>query len=517
MQDKAETPIWMRGNYEPVREEATAFDLPVEGSIPPELCGLYARNGANPREGETAHWFLGDGMVHGVSIRNGKAEWYRNRWVRTPCFYGQKLTPETALDIRCSVANTTVISHAKRILTLAENALPMEINRELDTVGFHDFGGALKTPFTAHPKICPLTGELHFFGYRVVPPFLTYHVADAEGILLRSLDVPVKGPTMMHDFALTSGHVIFMELPVVFDIQRALNASIPFTWSDTYGARLGILPRGAAIEELRWVEVEPCYVYHVANAFETADGTITVEVARYQSAWRPDGKRSGARLTRWRIPPGTSKAEEVQLDHQKIEFPRIDDRNTGRPQRIVYALANNRDLENGSFGGLLRYDLKSGETQYHDFGESRTPSEFAMAPAPGAGEDEGWLIGFVYDRTRDASDLVILMRSASAPGLLLAFSFQGASLKVSTAPGFQRQHCRLSGFPVSQRRIWLATVENGVHELHRNFGDVTPTITKLDLPPHGLASCRMESALLAICRSSGGRSRTLCSERSSAT
>jgi carotenoid cleavage dioxygenase-like enzyme len=97
---------------------------------------------------------------------------------------------------------------------------------------------------------------------------------------------------MMHDFALTSGHVIFMELPVVFDIQRALNASIPFTWSDTYGARLGILPRGAAIEELRWVEVEPCYVYHVANAFETADGTITVEVARYQSAWRPDGKRS---------------------------------------------------------------------------------------------------------------------------------------------------------------------------------------------------------------------------------
>ena len=192
MQDKAETPLWMRGNYAPVREEATAFDLPVEGSIPPELCGLYARNVANPGEGTTAHWFLGDGMVHGVSIGNGKAEWYRNRWVRTPCFFGQKLTPETALDIRCTVANTSVIIHAKRILTLAENALPVEISRELDTVGFHDFGGALKTPFTAHPKICPLTGELHFFGYRVVPPFLTYHVADAAGTLLRSLEIPVN-------------------------------------------------------------------------------------------------------------------------------------------------------------------------------------------------------------------------------------------------------------------------------------------------------------------------------------
>ena len=93
-----------------MREEATAFDLSVEGSIPPELCGLYARNVANPGEGTTAHWFLGDGMVHGVSIRNGKAEWYRNRWVRTPCFFGQKLTPETALYIRCIVANTSVTS-----------------------------------------------------------------------------------------------------------------------------------------------------------------------------------------------------------------------------------------------------------------------------------------------------------------------------------------------------------------------------------------------------------------------
>jgi carotenoid cleavage dioxygenase len=409
MQDSAaETPTWMKGNYAPVREETTVFELPVKGAIPPELRGLYARNGANPREGVTGHWFLGDGMVHGVSIRDGKAEWYRNRWVRTPCFSGQRLTVENALDIRCTVANTSVIMHANRILTLAENALPMEITRGFETVGFYDFGGALKTPFTAHPKICPLTGELHFFGYRVVPPFLTYHVADAEGKLLRSLEVPVKGPTMMHDFALTSGHVIFMELPVVFDFQRALNASIPFAWSETYGARLGVLPRGRGLEALRWVEVEPCYVYHVANAFETADGTIALDVARYESAWRADGKRTSARLRRWRIPPGASKADEAQLDDQKIEFPRIDDRYTGRPHTVVYALANNRDLESGSFGGLLRYDLKSGETAYHDFGEGRTPSEFAFAPAPGAqGEDEGWLIGFVYDWARDASDLVI--------------------------------------------------------------------------------------------------------------
>ena len=127
----SETPAWMKGNYAPVYEESTAFELSVKGSIPPELSGLYVRNGSNPKEGSPGHWFLGDGMVHGVSIKNGKAEWYRNRWVRTPCFFGKKLTPETALDIRLSVANTSVVAHAKRIFALVENALPMEISRKL--------------------------------------------------------------------------------------------------------------------------------------------------------------------------------------------------------------------------------------------------------------------------------------------------------------------------------------------------------------------------------------------------
>ena len=108
------------------------------------------------------------------------------------------------------------------------------------------------------------------------------------------------------------------------------------------------------------------------------------------------------------------------------------------------------------------------------------------------------------------------MRSASAPGLVLAFNFQGASLKVSTAPGFQRRHCKLSGFPVSQRCIWLETVENGVHELHRNVGDVTPTITKLDLA--GASACLLPDGKRAVgdLQIVGG-SRTLCSERSTAT
>lgn len=410
MEATTEKPFWEQGNLAPVFEEVTAFDLTVEGAIPPELNGLYARNGANPREGHAGHWFMGDGMLHGVSLKDGKAEWYRNRWVRTPRFNGAPPRPGIP-DIRASTANTNVIAHAGKIMALVENALPMMMTRDLDTVGFHDYGGKLDTPFTAHPKICPTTGEMHFFGYGFMPPLLTYHAVDASGALMRSIPIPTKAPTMMHDFAMTSGHVIFMDLPVVFDMQAAQRGTMPFAWSDSYGARLGILKRGAGIESLRWVEIDPCYVFHVANAFEEADGTIVIDVAWYNELWRGGPSATTfdkATLKRWRIPPGATKAQEQLLDDKTIEFPRVNESLTGSRHNIVYSVDTGSDLASGRYTSVRKYDLKSGNDTVHDFGTG-VPSEFVhIAPEGGTGEDDGWLMGFVYDRARNASDLVIL-------------------------------------------------------------------------------------------------------------
>ncbi|MGL5166363.1 MAG: carotenoid oxygenase family protein [Afipia sp.] len=411
VETKTDTPFWERGNLAPVHEEVTAFDLPVEGAIPPELNGLYARNGANPREGHSGHWFLGDGMLHGVSLRDGKAEWYRNRWVRTPRFNGAPRRPGVP-DIRSGVANTNVMAHAGKIMALVESALPVVMSRELDTVGSYDYDGKLDTPFTAHPKICPTTGELHFFGYGFQPPFLTYHAVDAAGTLIRSIPIPVRAPTMVHDFAMTSGHIVFMDLPVVFDMAAAQRGTMPFAWSETYGARLGILPRGAGIESLRWVEIDPCYVFHVANAFEEADGTIVIDVAWYNELWRggPSAKTfDKAALRRWRIPPGATKAQEQFLDDRSIEFPRINDDRAGLSHDIVYTVdAGGDNLATSSYGSIRKYDLKTGRSTEHSF-DNGMASEFVHVPGEGGkGEDDGWLIGFVYDRARDASDLMIL-------------------------------------------------------------------------------------------------------------
>ena len=76
---------YLEGNFAPVTNVVVALDLPVTGTIPAALEGRYLRNGPNPIgpvDLRTHHWFIGTGMVHGVRLRDGRAEWYRNRFVR---------------------------------------------------------------------------------------------------------------------------------------------------------------------------------------------------------------------------------------------------------------------------------------------------------------------------------------------------------------------------------------------------------------------------------------------------
>ena len=153
-----ELPFHLSGNFAPILEELTEFDLDVTGAIPPELCGTFLRNGSNPKSGWSDHWFLGNGMVHGVRLENGKAVWYRNRYVKTPLLEDPdvpRIGPDGTMDRERSCANTHVISHGGKILALEEGSFPFELSPELETIGSHDYDGKLNTAMTAHPRICP--------------------------------------------------------------------------------------------------------------------------------------------------------------------------------------------------------------------------------------------------------------------------------------------------------------------------------------------------------------------------
>jgi carotenoid cleavage dioxygenase-like enzyme len=404
-------PFFLRGNYAPIDEERTATDLRVEGALPGALSGTYLRNGPNPKGWTPPHWFFGDGMLHGIAIEDGRALWYRNRWIRTRQLaeHVRAVGPDGQRDITAGPGNTNVITHAGRTLAVAETALPWEIGAELETLGNYDFGGRLKTGMTAHPKICPVTGELHFFDYNWFPPYVTYHCANAAGDLVRSVPIEVTGPTMMHDFAITEHHVLIMDLPVVFDFQRAMRGQMPYRWDDEYPSRVGVIKRGDESGAMQWFDVKPCYVFHPVNAYETDDGRIVLEVARYPELWREGSARFDlASLHRWEFDLATGRASETALDDRPIEFPRIDDRLCGSRHRYGYAVRNLSSTTDEATS-IVKYDLSNGTSVEHDFGPGRYPGEAVFAADPSSREeDAGWLLTYVYDAPSNTSEFVVL-------------------------------------------------------------------------------------------------------------
>ncbi|MCX6462457.1 MAG: carotenoid oxygenase family protein [Pseudonocardiales bacterium] len=412
-------PLHQAGHLAPVPDEISAVDLPVEGALPPELVGRYLRNGPNPLPGETTpHWFIGHGMLHGVRLRGGRAEWYRNRWVRTRALAGESMIGPEGIDHGVGVANTHIVAHAGKIMALVESSFPHVVTPDLETVGVCDFDGRLTTAMTAHPKTDPVTGELHFFGYGFVPPFLTYHRLSAAGELVTSAEIAVPGPTMVHDFAITDRHAVFLDLPMVFSFDR-LEHGMPFAWDDAYGARIGVMPLDRP-GEVRWFDVEPNYVFHVGNAHTDAAGRVVLDAARYAAAdavamWDgigtdPAGIASGAaatgyaRLHRWTLDPATGTVTETALHDRGIEFPTVDDALVGRAARYRYAVA-----DTGGSAAVVKMDV-DGALTAHDLGPDTVAGEAVFVPSARAGraEDDGWLLTITTRRDGSASRLLVL-------------------------------------------------------------------------------------------------------------
>lgn len=412
------------GFLTPVPDEIDARELPVTGTLPPELDGRFLRNGPNPRPGEVAgHPFLGQGMVHGVRLHSGRADWYRNRWVRTAAVGGKgAVRPDGTRDLTAVSANTHVIDHAGRILALVESGLPHELTPDLDTVGPVDFEGRLRTAMTAHPKPDPLTGELHLFGYGTEPPYVTYHRLDAAGDLTLSRAVAVPGPTMMHDFAITTRYVVWLDLPLTYR-PELVGRTVPYQWDDNHGARIGIMAKDDPDARVRWFDVDPCYVFHVGGAYEDDAGRIVIDGVRYPPAaiaasWgrigsptsaAPSGAAPG--LYRWTLDPARGRVDEYPLDESGGEFPTLDEPRTGRPSRYRYLATSSSEP-----GAITKHDLTGGAVVRHDLGDDVVAGEAVFVPATDTGsrrEDDGWLLTIATRRDGTASRLLVL--DAAAP------------------------------------------------------------------------------------------------------
>jgi len=405
---------YLSDNFAPVTEEVTETDLPVIGELPRDLTGRYLRNGPNPIgeiDRSTHHWFTGAGMVHGVRLDGGRAAWYRNRWVRS-----LEVVEALAEDVGDreleSANNTHVIGHAGRTWAIVESGPPpVELGYELDTIGANRLFGTLADgAFSAHPKLDPDTGDLHAIAYKW-PDFedhVQYVHVGRDGRVKKTVDVPVPGMVMVHDTSLTANYMVIYDLPVTVNLELVERGmSFPFAWNRDYAPRLGLLPRAGG--DVIWCDVKPCFVFHPLNAYEDEAGNVVLDVCRYERMFDLDAQGpfgdDVAALYRWTVNPQTRTVSEVCVEERGLEFPRCHPSLNGRPYRYGYTVATTGE----AFPAIYKHDLVTGRTLAHELGAGRHGAEPYFVPRMGArGEDDGYLLSYVFDESRGASELLIV-------------------------------------------------------------------------------------------------------------
>ncbi|MDE2435848.1 MAG: carotenoid oxygenase family protein [Sphingomonadales bacterium] len=417
MTDTGEHPF-LAGVHAPVTEELTITDLAVTGTIPAQLSGRYVRIGPNPFKPDPRghHWFIGDGMVHGVRLSGGRAEWYRNRYIRSNNLEAEG-GPTAAPGPRRregDTVNTNVVRIGGQITAIVEaGSNPAVLDDNLETVAYTDFGGTLTAPFTAHPHEDPLTGELHAITYDGTDSNTVWHVVlSPEGKVVRQVAIPVEHGPSIHECTVTRNHVLIFDLPVTFSMKALIGGQkFPYAWNPDHKARVGLLPRNGGADDVIWCDVDPCYVFHVANSYEDEAGRIIVDAAVYETMFAdgpegPNGKALG--LERWTIDPAARRVSRATVDPSGQEFPRPDERFFGQDYRYAWAIGVGGDALLG-VQPLYRHDLKTGERQVCDFGPGRVPGEFVFVPRDAdAPEGDGWVMGYVIDMGNQTTDLVIL-------------------------------------------------------------------------------------------------------------
>ncbi|MFT4614110.1 MAG: carotenoid cleavage dioxygenase-like enzyme [Bacteroidia bacterium] len=417
--------FWQNGNFRPVDEEVTETELKVEGSIPPELSGLYVRNGTNSSTGIADHFFGGDGMMHGVRLENGQAKWYRNRYVDTPV-YRKEAGGFGAPKPENTTSAVSLLYHGGELMALGEFGYPYLVNPDdLSTKGAFNYDGKLPGNMTAHPRIDPVTGELLFFGYNVMEPYMTYMRADANGKMLQVEPITMSGPTMVHDFAVTDNYVVFMEMQVVFSWFDAIRGSgLPFKWDDNAPCRFGVMPRTGTDADVKWFDVPSCFVFHIMNSFDRGDEVI-VDAARYDNLWVKNSHDffHPARLSRFSMNMKTGKASVERIHEHAMEFPQVNRNYWTKDYRYGYSLAvdevnDSPERIEQSETGIRKYDVVSGEVDNWLPGKDLTPGEPLFIPAKetGGGEDEGYIASYVYDKNSGTSAFCLFDATAVAAG-----------------------------------------------------------------------------------------------------
>ena len=428
----------------------------VEGEIPAELEGTVFRNGPGLTDVNgyrLKHPFDGDGMINSIAFKGGKA-FYRNKFVETEGYIAEQKSgkPEyrgvfgtqkpggwiaNAFDLKLkNIANTHVVYWGGKLLALWEAAEPHRLDPQtLETIGIDYLDGLLKKgdAFAAHPKFdLDYEGEQRMVNFGVktgLSSTVSLYEFAHDGQLARQHRHSIPGFAFLHDFAITPNYCIFVQNPVGFNplpfVFGFKGAAECIQFDSKQPTKIVLIPRDGE-GEVRFLDTDPCFVFHHANAFEQGDQIILDSVC-YDSFPSIDDAEDyssvdfdhvpASQLWRFTIDLTTESVDVEKTIERPCEFPAINSKRVGKDYRYLFIGATDGQTKNAPLQALIKRDMTTGEEQLWSAAPRGFGGEPLFVSRPGSeAEDDGWVLLWIYNAAGDRTELTIFNAQDITPG-----------------------------------------------------------------------------------------------------
>jgi carotenoid cleavage dioxygenase-like enzyme len=435
----------------PLKAALDSGPLRVEGRWPQALQGSFFRVGPARRElgGQTMnHWFDGDGMVQAFRFRDGQVS-HQGTLLSTPKLKTEEAAgrllysgfAQTLPDARPSNGsdnlnpaniNLLALPGSGELFALWEAGSALKVDpKTLEARGFKAWSADTQgAPFSAHPRTAP-DGTVWSFGYVPGSGQLLIYEIDPRGQLRRRHVMPAPQADMVHDFAITEHHLVFLLQPLVFEGHPGTGDLLSkYRWDAR--APLVVLLVDKADFKVKRFELAATGVFHIANAWEES-GTVQVrfvaqddilgnmrqmQVDRPHTAGEP---RHQTHWTRISLDPASGRARMHATGIDAVEFPRVHPHRNGLPTQFTTVLQRSRAMDMRVEGYDTVLGLRNERLQRHTYGDGWIAEEHVYVPPKNdAGEGRGWVLGTAYHWPSERTTLSVFDAAAVDAGPIAA-------------------------------------------------------------------------------------------------